>query len=473
MAVPGLVYRLSTAMEGTLTSTQPFTLCVQATLGGNAAVIFLQTSGAGVGPTITDDKGNTWVNVVGPVLGNQHVWCFLATNIAAGTTLITVTMTTYDNFVTIDYSEWFNVSQAAPATALDTSASAPGVGGSNVTTASITPIAGSVVIHYVTGDSGTLNTGFTKGTGWTLLSANLMPGASLVTTAVQYQIAPGGAFTPSMILVGGGATSSDTIVIALKAAAAGTAPPAGIRVAGVQKSSFGPPTGPTGVQTLVFQFPHVGNLMVMTSTHDFAISTLTDGDVNTWDHTQFFGPGGVTQTQTSFAENVTPNTDMTGPTIHWASPMGGVDLGFVTIYDIVGADSSPWTGQYVKNNGTQSVNANLDILTLTPTAAGNLFIIDSLITSHTVDKMVAPTVANGGVGILFDFPDANGGGTTAEDDDFHGYWYTPSTTPATITLGIQNNAGPPTGVGAWTATGMEFKPAATGPIGIPIWLYKV
>lgn len=444
-------------------------LVVPSTGAGNCGVIFLQTGGASTTPALTDDKSNTWALVSGlPVTGNQQLWCFVATNMAAATTLVTLTFGTADSFSAIEYSEWYNVSTAALATAIDGTNHAITQTGGTVAAGSITPSAGSLVLQWVTGDSSTLNTSFTKGSGFTMLTANLMPGSALVTSAVQWGIAPGGAINPTMTLVGG-TPSADTITIALKSAAAGTPPAAGIRVAGVQKSSFGPPTGPTGAQTLVFQFPHVGNLMVMVSTHDFSISTLTDSDSNTWDHSNNLpGAGGGAQTQSSFAKNVTPNTDMTGPTIHWASPMSGVDLGFVTLYDIVGADPNPFTSQYATNSGTQSVAGNLTLFSaLTPTVTGGLFIIDSLITSWTVSGMTVPTQANGGRGLVFDFPDAGGGGTTAEDDDFHGYWYPPSTSPSAVTLSIQNNVG---GVGAWTATAMEFKAASTG---IAVWLLRM
>jgi hypothetical protein len=347
------------------------------------------------------------------------------------------------------------VSQAAIASAIDgTPVSATLQTGGTVAAGSFTPTAGSIILHYASSTSGGQNTGFTKGSGFTLLSANLMSGASLVTTAVQSTIATGSAINPTITLTGG-TPSADTIAIALKAAAAGTAPPAGIRVAGVQKSSFGAPTGPTGISTLTFQFPHVGNLMCMTSTHDHAISTLVDGDSNVWDISKSYNPGGQLITASSFAKGVAANTDLAGLTITWAGAMGGVNLGFVTLYDIVGADPiSPFTGQYANNTGNQTVAGNLDILTgLTAGAAGNLFVIDALITSWTVQSMVAPTPANGGSGVLLDIPDAGGGGTTAEDDDFHGYWIAPNTSPVTVTLGIQNNVG---GVGVWTATAMEF-----------------
>jgi hypothetical protein len=407
------------------------------------------------------------------VTGNQTLWCFVATDVAAGTSLITVSMATYDNFVCLDFSEWYNISTAAVASVIDGVVSNINISGGTVAAGSFSPTAGSLVLQYASSTSGTPNTGYTKDSAFTLLSANLMPGSGLVTTAIQYRVAPGGAINPTITMTGG-APVADTIAIALKTAAAGNAPPAGLRVAGVQKSSFGPPTGPAGISTLAFQFPHVGNLMAMTSTHDFSISSLVDGDGNAWDHTNFFGPGGVTQTQTSYAKGVTANDSMSGPTITWSAAMSGVDLGFVTIYDIIGADpTSPFTGQYVTNNGTQSAAGNLDILSgakqLTSGAAGNLWIVDSLITSWTVSDLVAPTPTNGGCAALLDFPDATGGGTTAEDDDFHGFWLAPSTAAQTVTLAIQNNVG---GVGPWTATAIEFKAAAIGPAGFPVWPYR-
>lgn len=473
MATPGLVFRISTAMESTVTAPSSFTLAVPNTGAGNCLVLFFQTGTAStVGATpVSDDQGNTWAQAK-TVSGNQNLYCYVATNVAANTTKITISFTAGDAFDQIEYSEWYNISTAAVATALDGTGSAGTVAGSPVATGAITTTTdGDLVLQWVTCDGGTaVNTSFTAGSGFTFLTANTVVGEDVthggpfVTSAVQYQVqTTHGSITPSMTLVGGTSPSSDTLAIALKSASAGTAPGAGIRVAGIQKSPFS-----TSRSSITLQFPHTGNLIVAQSTHDHAISTITDGDSNTWDHSHSFTALTQLITAMSYAKNVAANTNLKTLKITWTGALAGGAVGFVTLYDIVGADTSaPLVGgTYLStNSGTQSTNANLGIFAgLTPTNQNDVILMEALITRHTVSGLVAPTQTNGGRAMLFDFSAADGAGTTAEDDDFHGFWMNGTTTASTaITLSIQNNGNPTVGVGDWTATAAEFTaPAAAG-----------
>lgn len=434
------------------------TIVVPPTLAGNCGCLFYQTSGAGVINTVTDNKGGTWTSVFGAAIaGNQHLWCYLFTNLPAGVTTLTINFTTPDAFDQFVYMELFNVSQAAVASAISDKQSATTQAGATVATPLLAAGAGDIVLHWVTCDSGTLNTGFTKGTGFTLKSANVSPGANLVTSAVQYQIAAG-SVTPSMGLVGGGASSSDTLAIALKSAAAGTAPPAGIRVAAVQKADF-----TADNVLLVYQFPHIGNLIVANTYQggpNTVTATISDGDGHTYNTAQSFAPpNGETRLNPYYAKGVSPNTDMTGPTITYSAAQSAAVVGFTTLFDIVGADSTNPLAQAVTNQGTQSVTGNLNTVVITPINANNVVTFEGAITSHTVSGLAAPTVANGGVGLTFVFPSTDGGGSTEEDDDAHFYGFNLPLSPQTFTLSIQNNVG---GVGDWAAQALEWTaPGAT------------
>ena len=464
MAVPGLVFRYSSSMEE-FASDSTVNIAVPNTGAGNCLVLFFQSAtNASPPPSVTDNQGNIWAAAV-TTTGNQSMSCMVATNVAAGTNQITLALFASATFLQFEYSEWFNISTAALATALDGTGSAVLVSGSTVATSPFTTTQdGDLILHWVTNDGGTNNTSFTKGSGFTLLTANVNP--QIAPSAVQYQVqATHGSITPTMTL-GGGAPTCDTLAIALKSASAGTPPPAGMRLAGVQKCGVGPST-----TSVALQFPHIGNLICLVTTHDHPIATLTDGDGNAWDHSHSFTALSQPINSASFAANVAPNTDMLGPTVTYTGASPGVFEGFATLYDIVGADPNPFA-QFATASGTQSVTANLDTVRITPLNQNSVIVVDVLVTSHTVSALAAPTPANGGCGLLAAVPSANGAGTSFEDDDFHGVWQNGSLTAAQLfTLAIQNNAAP-NGVGDWSGFAIEFKAAATGPAGIPVWPYR-
>lgn len=451
MATPDFVFSLNSAMGGNGTDTT-VTIEVPPSLAGNCGLLLFQSGTAGVISSITDNKGGTWTSVFPAVVsGNQHLWAYAFTNLPAGVHTLTLTFSTPDAFMQFVYMEMFNVSLAAVASAVSDKQSATLQTGATISTPALAAAAGDMVIHWVVADSGTLNTGVTHGTGFTLKSANMMPGANFVTSSVQYRVATG-SVTPSMGIVGGSATF-DTLSIAFKSAAAGTAPPAGIRVAAVQKSDF-----TADHTTLAYQFPHIGNLIGVESYNGLGSTvtmSISDGDSNAYTDKHFAPTNSETRINLPFAPNVSANTDMTGPTLTFNTAGSTAQVGFTTLYDIVGADASPFA-QLATAQGTQSAAGDLNTLSITPLNAASLVLYSCVITSHTVSSLKAPTSANGGVGLMFVTPGLDGGGSTLEDDDAHMYGVGLAQSSQTFTLGVQNNTA---GAGDWAAAGVEFKGA--------------
>src|SRR5262249_50981542 len=169
-------------------------------------------------------------------------------------------------------------------------------------------------------------TGFSAGSGFTLLSADVQLGAS-----AQYAVqGTAGTINPS-VTVTGGADSFNAVALALKPAAAGTAPAPGIRIVHVYHVFY--------TRQVALQFPSTGNLLVGVSAFSPAtgvtLTAMSSNPGNTW-----VKAPGVPQSnapQIWYAANA-----VTGPTLRVTptqSPMFGVSLVF---YDITGAATSPY-----------------------------------------------------------------------------------------------------------------------------------
>lgn len=464
-AAPGLVFRISTSMGSFQTTggAGSASLVVPDTGAGDFLILCTQSSTAATGESISDNKGGTWA-LIKTATGNQIISCFGQSNAPAGVNTITMTWTVTDAFDQAEYSEWNNISTAAVASVLDGIPQSATLQTTNTvaTPAIVTGTSGDLIFQYTTDDGNTTpNTSYTKGTGFTLSTANVWQSNTVqtnpfVTSATQYQVqSAAGSITPSITLVGGTGPSSDTISFALKSAVAGTPAPTGIYICGVQKAAFDATN-----TALVYQFPHIGNLIAInTYNGNLSPTTITISDSDSHSYTsQIFDPSNAeVRMFAPYVANVAPNTDMTGPSITYSAGGIAAALGFTTLWDICNAAVSPFV-QFVHTQGTQSVTGNLTTLTITPTNQNDVIIHDTAITSFTISGLVTPSDANGGRAMHYDFPDNAGGGTAAEDDDAHMAWYNGASTSATtFVLSTQNNT---TGVGPWAALATEFTGAA-------------
>jgi hypothetical protein len=198
-----------------------------ATLAGNALIVAVQQRSGTGGVAVSDDVGNAYnvggTNDDGNQHGNQLVSIYYATNIRPGAQTITLSFPKSGaNYVSTVAAEFYNV---ATASALD-GTSANSAISTSVTAGTLTTTTDNdLVFQYATQDADGSNTTWTQGTGpWALLAADYFDAQ-----AAQYEIqSVHGASTPS--LTQSSFKNFNTVAIALKSAAAGTAPAAGIRV---------------------------------------------------------------------------------------------------------------------------------------------------------------------------------------------------------------------------------------------------
>jgi hypothetical protein len=227
-------------------------------------------------------------------------------------------------------------------------------------------------------------------------------------------------------------------------------------VRGIQQFYF-----PQGSPTLVCQFPHLGNMIHVTAQSENPVSTITDGDGNTYQTS-----AGERETQTSVAGieswralNVTPNTDLRTISISASGPLN-LNEGMMHLYDIQGADTVQGSGgkvQTVIANGQQLAVTDLQTVSITPINQNALIIFAAPVEAHTLNALTIPTAANGGNfdGQTSDTQDGSGGLT---NDDGWGHWYNGSSISATtITYGIQPGG---VAVNNWAAFATEYMAAA-------------
>jgi hypothetical protein len=419
------------------------------TQAGNCIVVGIQsgTSVSGA-PTVADDKTNTYT--LGPdIVGGQRVTLRYALNVAAGTQKITVSYTgASPAFDQVVITEWMNVATASAADGSNKHATG---NTSPATTGSFTTaVDGDLIISFFCDETTgppTAITGYTAGTGMTLITAN-----NVVGSAMQYGIqTTHGAINPSITFAGG----SDSMVgvgLALKSAASGSVG-SGMRIFGEQHV---PAYASVITTSAIMQFPTTGNLVaasVLTFSTGLAhISSISDTHTNTW--AAAAGPvSGLSQVENEiwYAGNATADT-ANKITFNWTSTLAGTSGGdtHIVMYDIVGANTSPLdNGQ--TSTGTQNVTANLSTVSITPATANGVILCQGDITSHTASGTAG--VASSDICVE---PGMNGGGNDLDEDALWAHYYNPDTSAVTFTFTIQNNTAP-NGVGAWGAVAAAFK----------------
>src|SRR5712664_4101870 len=144
------------------------------------------------------------------------------------------------------------------------------------------------------------------------------------------------AINPSMTLTGGGSDTWNGVAVALKAAAAGTAPAAsGIRIVSlVHETNAAPPA------TWVAEFPSRGNLIVVRVNEDPNLTSITDSNGNTFVRS-------TTSPQIWHADNATTGLNLK-VTLHFSAAPGNRTI---LLFDITGAAAAPEDGHVQTNAG--------------------------------------------------------------------------------------------------------------------------
>ena len=395
---------------------------------------------------VSDDKSNTWT--AGPhadfVANNETTTIFYALGVAGGTQKITIHFdaSIYDVHATV--SEWANIATAAAANG---SSGASDVA-SPVSAGSFTPgnndtNGGNLIYQHAiaipgVGALGNLSStvsGVTAGAGFTLASANRQL-ASISQYTIQTTAA---AINPTLTVAQGSGTDHfNTIAIAFKAAAAGTAPTSGIRIQNMQHT-FHPWPGSSTVN-----LPSSGNLMALTApvnTGQDAITSVGDSKGNTW--TKVAGES-LDSPQVWYAVNATPGSDLT-VSFNVANNTGII----VIAWDIAGASTAPFD-KFAEATGAQA-RAGDDITNapvITPSTAHGLVI--GLINEYT-----GPPMSMIGAGYVADHIYYAGQTDSSLMDmgDGTAHIYNPDTSQ--LSFGWHQTSHPPTW--GWFAIAVAFK----------------
>ncbi|MFI5087051.1 MAG: hypothetical protein ACHP7I_01545 [Terriglobales bacterium] len=284
--------------------------------------------------TITDNIGtNTWVDGPTSSGGTRKIMLKYALGVAAGTQDLTLTLSAAAANVHFRCSEFYNVATSSAVDGIATSAS--NVTGPTVASGSITTtVDNDLIYHYGIDDANLCCishvTSFVVGGGFSLLPSDRHMGHF-----AQYFAWGGhGALNPTMTVNQSSHEPFGSAAIALKAAAAGTAPRAGIRILREYHTSI-------DATAYVVQWPCSGNLTVLAGGESYNYhpwTQVTDG-VNTFSKITNPSPNANDYAQMFYAAGMdcsNPNTR----TMTLTNAAGGATL-VPVIYDIAGAATSP------------------------------------------------------------------------------------------------------------------------------------
>ncbi|OLE63874.1 MAG: hypothetical protein AUG04_03090 [Deltaproteobacteria bacterium 13_1_20CM_2_69_21] len=417
------------------------------TLANNCLILALTNA---YSPTrtilVSDDKSNTWT--AGPhvdfVANNETTTIFYALGVAGGSQKITIHFdaSIYDVHATV--SEWTNIATAAAANG---SSGASDVA-SPVSAGSFTPgnndaNGGNLIYQHAiaipgVGALGNLTStvsGVTAGAGFTLASANRQL-ASISQYTIQTTAA---AINPTLTVTQGSGTDHfNTIAIAFKAAAAGTAPASGIRIQNMQHT-FHPWPGSSTVN-----LPSSGNLLALTApvnTGQDAITSVRDSKGNAW--TKVAGES-LDSPQVWYAVNATPGSDLT-ISFNVANNTGII----VIAWDIAGASTAPFD-KFTEATGAQA-HAGDDITNaplITPSTAHGLVI-------GLVNEYTGPPTSMIGAGYVADHVYYAGETDSSLMDMGDGTAHIYNSDTSQLSFGWHQTSHPPTS--GWFAIAVAFK----------------
>jgi hypothetical protein len=445
-AVPGLVQQLLVQSNQNFESGNGFINSLpNPVLSGNCvllAVTYARKTGRTV--AITDNIGtNNWTLVAGPFndsSGNFTSAIYASFNTKPGTQRITVTFDAklFDFQAVI--TEWYNV---ATANALDGSAAAS-VNAPTIAAGTITTTQGGDLVYQYGIDTGwgvamegNSFTGYTAGTGFTLLSADRR-----IAVVNQYTVqAASGSINPTFHTTGGAGDSFATVAVALRSAQAGTPPdPRAMRIVTEYHTRVN-----AGSPKL--NFPTVGNLFVITTAYHEGQETLqgvSDTNGNAWSVIT-----GTQDPQMAYGRNATPGSNLVLTLNVAERGSGNMQL---LIYDVVNADPNP----YVKTayaGGTAAGNSVVrNAPSLTPQYSNGLVFTSLNLYTGPPSSMTGPA------GVVFDSIYYTGATdlTPQDSGDGYGHYYPTSTSQVSFDWQL-SNGGTSTG---WSAAAWEFKSAA-------------
>jgi hypothetical protein len=298
----------------------------------------------------------------------ENMAVFVLPNANAGVHTITVNFTGDTQPFGYRVSEFSNIATSSPVSGSRTAfnVKAPTLSAGAFTPSNNDGNGGNLILTYVQEDDifGNPVTYFSPGSGASLLDADIYwHTRAAVNASSQYQIQTTSApINPAITASMGASSPFNVLSLALRAATAGTAPPAGIRIVRVLHFNGGGKGIP-----LTMQAPTSGNLFVMNLSNGDStdLSSVTDTAGNTW--TKYHPAADVPLFMV--AANATPSNSLM-LTLTPSKDAGGV----WTFYDITGAASSPVGA--VAYHGTAAFGTSaVDFPAITPTQAVGLTIV--------------------------------------------------------------------------------------------------
>lgn len=405
------------------------------TQSGNCLIVGVNSASSGVTPTVTDDHGDVYTQVVSNSDGNQAVSLFVALNIVGGVQNITVQFSSATAYVAAVASEFYNV---ATANAVDGSHATNGVG-TSITAGSFTPTTSGDLIYQFTVQDSTSNPiiSFMQGSNpWSLLSADLMDSMS-----AQYQVqSTASPLNPGMSM--SPANGWNSAAMALKSASSGS-DIAGMHVVHLQHNALPANTG----SPIFLQFPSTGNLIVVSwiGAPGHTVTGVSDSNGNSYSQIgSEVGNNDSGENQMFYAPSAA-----TGPTMSPSLTTSGTDIAGSTVqfFDISGAAGSPLdsVAGWQTATGGQSASGSVTAVSITPSTPGGLVITSIGVASNTVTG-VSPG------NFLSSVTDPE---TSPWPNDENNGWaieYNPTAGPVTL---IWNTSGGP--VGYWASVAAAFK----------------
>jgi len=342
------------------------------TLPGNCLVMFIDYPHGSLVTSIDDDRGNSWPATAAVVadggVGSPVTAVYVLPNAQSGTREITVTFNTDVTGVHAAFLEYYNVATSA---AVGSTASRGSAVSPSITSGALVPspaASGNLVLNYAMDNEGQVGaqsasavTAWAAGSGWTMLGGDINNSHDTSSFALQARIADGTNFNPTMAATQARADGFNSVAVELRAANAGTAPAAGIRIV---KQQFYVHTALAVPGTWREFFPAQGNLLAAISIyHGSTTSPLSDSNGNHW--TQAHTNSGVPAMQ--YAQNA-----VTSSTLAVTIPLTSVTSNTtIVLFDIVGAAASDVLAQAITGdsrgaNGASSVTNAPSITPLNP-----------------------------------------------------------------------------------------------------------
>ncbi len=307
---------------------------------GNLLVVFVNSPAGASSPTITDNTGSTtWINAgvsgcatTGLSEAQRKHQLFYSQNAAGGIETITIAFSSAQFNINFGIAEFYNVAASVDASVCAVQQTGPNVSSGSLTTAAD----GDLIVNFVDDEAdGNYNDNSA------ISAIGLCPTCTGLYAdqrwgmAGQFAIQPThGAMSLTSTWTQGTHDRFGSLAVAFKAASAGTAPAAGIRIVRMYVTEINSTTQP-------FSFPCSGNLLVAESpegTFSVPITSITSTPSHTW---AAINAGGSLYAQLFHVDNITDcpaGPGMLTGTIHSSSIIG---QSFVYFFDIAGAAASP------------------------------------------------------------------------------------------------------------------------------------